>query len=140
MKHRNGFGIVLALVTILMVCLAVAGAAQLFYSGEVYGQAARGAGGMVAEYLAESAVDDVVAQLNADLNDPSRAVFGEVRKALLGRVPAKLDLSRRYRVQHLTETIEASEDAAFFRMFDVDDPKMQLRVTPRNEGGEQQLL
>ena len=137
---RRGMGIIIALVVILMVCLLVAGVAQLFFSGQVYGQAARGAGGMAAEYLAESAIEDVLYQLNRDLNDPGKPVFREVRMALLKRQPGFIDLSKRYGLEHLPEAIEASEDGKFHGLFDVAPPKMLLRVVPAHEGGEPQVL
>lgn len=139
-RRRAGFGILIALVVILMVCLLVAGVAQLFFSGQVYSQAARGAGGMAAEYLAESALEDVLHQLNLDLNDPARPVFREVRRALLTREPGELDLSGRYKLTHLTESLEASDDAGFHGLFDLRAPRLKLRVVPRTQGDEPQLL
>lgn len=140
MKKRRGMGVIIALVVILMVCLLIAGVAQLFFSGQVYGQAARGAGGMAAEYLAESAIEDVLHQLNRDLNDPGKPVFKEVRNALLTRQPGFLDLSKRYGFEHLPEAIEASEDGKFHGLFDLLPPKIYVHVVPKHEGGEPQLV
>lgn len=140
MRRRSGFGVLIAIVVLLMACLLVAGMSQLFFSGQVYSQSAGGAGGMAAEYLAESVIEDFMVRLSEDLNDPGKPVFKDVRTALLTRNPPVVRLGKRYPVEHLKDAIKTSPDAAFHGLFDIEQPEAQLRVVPLTDTGEAQML
>jgi hypothetical protein len=133
-------GIFILLVVILLACLLVAGIALLLFSGQVYGQASRGAGGMAAECLATSAIEDAFHQLQKDVNDAASPLFLEVRRALLLRDPLTLDLTRRYPARRLPAVIARSPDRGFHGLFRIEGPQVVLRVSPETDTGEPQML
>ncbi|MBI4870724.1 MAG: hypothetical protein HY814_04065, partial [Candidatus Riflebacteria bacterium] len=128
--QRRGLGILLALVVTLCVILFVFGVAHLLFSGQVFSQAAHGAGGMAAEYLATSAIEDILQQVQKDLNDPSSSIFREVRLALLLREPATLELSSRYPPRRLPNVIDGSDNRKFYTMFSLETTSVILRIAP----------
>ena len=118
-------GILLILVITLAMVLFIAGVSQLFFSSQVYRQTARGSGGLAAEYLARSAVEEILYKLQITVNDPTRPLFKRLREALLKGEPGKapgglLDLSSEFDCSLLTDQLDKSTHKAFYKSFKID--------------------
>ena len=119
---RAGVGVLLILVVTLALVLFVAGLAQLFSSGQVYRQTARGSGGLTAEYLARSAVAELFWRVQKGATTPSSPFFRRIREVLLTgeQSPADdglIDFSKDFEVPELFEQLDRSEHKAFYRNF-----------------------
>jgi hypothetical protein len=129
-REQRGLGILLAIVVTVCIVLFVAGIAHLFFSSQVFSQAAHGAGGMAAEYIAETALEDILHQLQLDLNDPNSRIFDKVRRALLLREPPELDLTQDCPPRRLAGLLDQSENGAFYRMFTLERTSVKLLTAP----------
>ena len=129
-RGRRGLGILLAIVVTICVVLFVAAIAHLFFSSQVFSQAAHGAGGMGAEYIAETALEDILHQLQLDLNDPNSRIFDKVRRALLLREPPELDLTQDCPPRRLAGLLDSSENRDFHRMFTLERTSVKLLTAP----------
>ena len=130
----------LTLVVIVGIVLFVAGVAQLLLSGQVFRQAARGAGGMACECFADSVVEDVLFQLHQGLNDRASPIFRPVREALLLRREEWLDLGPWVSGKDLERLMKDSPNQGFYRNFEIADLSAGLRLRPREGEGESQLV
>lgn len=123
-RERAGVGVLLILVITLALVLFVAGLAQLFSSGQVYRQTARGSGGLTAEYLARSAVAELFFQIQTAATTPSHPFFRRIREVLLTGEQAKegdglVDFSKDFELTNLPDQLERSEHKAFYKNFRV---------------------
>ncbi|MBI4862478.1 MAG: hypothetical protein HY815_19790 [Candidatus Riflebacteria bacterium] len=121
------------LVITLALVLFVAGVAQLFFSSQVYRQTARGSGGLVAEYIALSAVEELKFKLQSAACDPSHPLFRRLRELLLkgeeGSTPDGLvDLSSDFSCDLLTEQLGKSVHKTFYRQFTLHDLTVHVGV------------
>lgn len=119
---RAGVGVLLVLVVTLALVLFVAGLAQLFSSGQVYRQTARGSGGLTAEYIARSAVAELFWHVQKGATTPGHPFFKRIREVLLTGEQAKdgdglVDFSKDFEVPELADQLERSEHKAFYKNF-----------------------
>ena len=120
---------ILTVVALTLLVAGIGALAFLTYSSQAAVQAARGAGGKLAEYAAEALAAEVWFRLQRDANDPTSPVFGSLRTALLSGRPAALDLSRHYRDCNITRTfLERSADAELYRTVQLEPPVVRLDV------------
>lgn len=132
-RARAGVGVLLVLVVTLALVLFVAGLAQLFSSGQVYRQTARGSGGLTAEYMARSAVAELFWHVQKGATTPGHPFFKRIREVLLTGEQSKepdglVDFSKDFDVPELEDQLEKSEHKQFYRNFKVQSISVRAGI------------
>lgn len=130
MRTKRGLAS-LPLVVGLIGFLLVAAGFRLFGTGQALHQAARDAGGLVAESLATSAIEEALWTFQEQVNDPASPLFEPVRRALLVGDEPELDLSDRLAPTRLPELLQTSPHRGAYRRVTLEPLVATLRIPVR---------
>lgn len=130
---RRGFAISIPLVVVLFAFLTVVAFFQLFRTSTSLHQAARDAGGAVAESAAQSALEEALWRFQTEVNDPESDLFRKVRRALIEGVLPELDLSEDLRGRLFSSLLEKSKHKGFYDRLELQEFQAILRIPQRQD-------
>jgi len=127
-RRRRGIGVALPTVMGLLLVLLGAAAMQLFSTGSSLSQAARDAGGAVAEQVALSALEEALWKFQQSVNDPDTELYQVMRRAIVDGQPGDLDLTSFCRPSMLPAHLSSSRHAPFYRRVDIPSFGLVARI------------
>jgi len=130
-RRRRGLGVVLPIVMGLLVVLLLGASLQLFSTGSSLHQAARDAGGAVAEQLAISATEEALHRWQSLVNDPDSKLFVDLRRKLFEGDEPSFDVTEYCRPVVLPELLQASAHAPFYRHVTFEHLSVVVRIPTR---------
>ncbi len=131
MRRRRGLGIVLPIVMGLLIILLLGATLQLFTTGSSLHQAARDAGGAVAEQIAQSAIEEALYHFQKKINDPNSKLFQDVRRALIEGDKPVFEMTHDCQPEMLKQELAASSHSGFYKHINIESFSAVLRIPTR---------
>ena len=136
MKNKaasRGMGVLLPIVMALLIILLLGASLLLFSTGSSFEQAARDAGGAIAEQIAQSAIEEALYHFQKKVNDPESPLFTKVRKALILGDRPSLDLSEECSPSLLVKDLRLSKHSSFYKHIEIENLSLVMRI-PSSKG------
>ena len=131
MRRRAGLGVILPIVMGLLIILLLGATLQLFTTGSSLHQAARDAGGAVAEQVASSAIEEALYHFQQKVNDPNSQFFKEVRKALMEGNESSLEITKDCDPELLRQELSNSSHSGFYKHIKIESFSVVMRIPTR---------
>jgi hypothetical protein len=93
LSNRNGFGILLVFVGVILLIIFATGAGQSFFSSQVISHTHRAGIGNNCRYLAECVCTEAFFRIENNVNDSSKELYSQFREKVFGRGPASFDIT-----------------------------------------------
>ena len=131
MRRRAGLGVILPIVMGLLIILLLGATLQLFTTGSSLHQAARDAGGAVAEQVASSAIEEALYHFQQKVNDPNSQFFKIVRKALMEGNQSSLEITKDCDPELLRQELSQSSHSGFYKHIKIESFSVVMRIPTR---------